>query len=261
MQHSGRGFPASVEVLSTERAPVVPVDHPVWVQERYYFENEVVSESFGFWSIADQKLDHALHHPRRIALTRVHPCTDEDSLLGQSFCTLGIFVFARDSEVLASVASQRARQSTPVVKVCRVTVFFDFVQVILQIRVGIREAVREELLVVVVSEFDCESQGVVGFGVARPSFFLEFVLVVNNAFAYSVPACALFVLQLVREAQDLHAIVVQGVWFGQVNYIKSDFLALAGVADSEEVPLRVAVGIDVILEDEVVLVVVELDGC
>jgi hypothetical protein len=61
-------------------------------------------------------------------------------------------------------------------------------------------------------------------------------------------------------AQNAHAFIIQGVGLRKVKDVETDYLALADVRDSEEVPLSVAVSVDVILKDQIVLTVGDLDG-
>lgn len=82
---------------------------------------------------------------------------------------------------------------------------------------------------------------------------------IRNVLADSVPAYALLLFELVREAEGLHAVVVQGVWLGKVEHIELDPSSALRVADTEEVPLRMTVSVDVILQDEVVFVLADLD--
>ena len=118
---------------------------------------------------------------------------------------------------------------------------------------------REELRVVI--DVDCVHEGQrveTPLELWIPVFF-ERVLVVVDVCADSVPADALNVLDFVGVAEDFHAIVVEGVILGQIDYVEAYFLSFGCVANSEKKPLRVTIGIDVILQNEVVLVVRLLD--
>ena len=56
-------FPATIQVLATQRASVISIDDAVWVQHWYNFEDEFLSEDSSLGSIAHQELDKTFHHP------------------------------------------------------------------------------------------------------------------------------------------------------------------------------------------------------
>ena len=56
------------------------------------------------------------------------------------------------------------------------------------------------------------------------------------------------------ESEHTHALVVETVWLCEVDDVEADLLVLLGVGYPKEVPLRVTVGVDIILKDQVVLV-------
>ena len=56
---------------------------------------------------------------------------------------------------------------------------------------------------------------------------------------------------------DLHAHFVEVVHFVLIEDVEAHFHVLSGVRDLEEEPLGIAVGVDVVLQEQVVLVVVE----
>jgi len=63
---------------------------------------------------------------------------------------------------------------------------------------------------------------------------------------------------LVGVDEGLHALVVEGLGLDEVEEVEPDLEAPARVCDLEEEPLRVALGVDVVLENQVVLEVGEL---
>lgn len=106
---------------------------------------------------------------------------------------------------------------------------------------------REELVVIVVGERVREGQREEvpnKFGI---SIFLECILIVVNLLAAPVPAHPFVLLEFVREAQYLHSVVVERVWFGEIDNIEFDFFASLCIIEPEEVPLGVPIRIDVIL--------------
>ena len=67
-----------------------------------------------------------------------------------------------------------------------------------------------------------------------------------------MPADTLVVLCFVAEAEDLHPVVVERVWLCEVEDVEFYRFAFSGVTDLEEVPLSVAVRVDVVLQNQVV---------
>ena len=61
-----------------------------------------------------------------------------------------------------------------------------------------------------------------------------------------------------RKHSRLHAILKQRKLFGHVDDVELESGAFGGIADAEEEPLVVAFGVDVVLQDEVVFVVLSL---
>lgn len=45
-------LPSSVHILATQWAPVVAIDHSIWVKDGHNLEDKVVSECLGFRCIA-----------------------------------------------------------------------------------------------------------------------------------------------------------------------------------------------------------------
>ena len=76
-------------------------------------------------------------------------------------------------------------------------ILFNSGQVILQVRVSVREAVGEELVVVIEVEAVSEGQSEVVSLESWIAVLLEIVLVVVNAFPNSVPSCSLDVIEFV----------------------------------------------------------------
>ena len=152
MQTLLRRFVSPIEILSCQGAPVVAVDHSVWVQNWHYFEHEVLSQRSCLWGVADQEVDTALHHPGSVRLSRMDSSRQKDTLLCSRFGACRILIFRGDGDKLSPIASQSPTKRRPVEEALRRVVFFDSTQIILQVRVRVREAVGEELGVVVLLE-------------------------------------------------------------------------------------------------------------
>ena len=117
---------------------------------------------------------------------------------------------------------------------------------------------REELLIVIELKRLRESECEVRFQEFVP-IPLVLIWVVIDVFTSPVPADTLLVLQLIGEAQDLHSIIVKRVWLGQVQHVELDCFSFPCVAHSEEVPLSVPIGIDIVLQYQVVFVISHFD--
>jgi len=143
----------------------------------------------------------------------MHSCTDEHTLLGQRLGALRILVFGSDSEVLAAIASQRPRQHRPIVEILARGIFFNSVQIVAQIRIRVREAMRIILEVIVIVEDVREREGVV---VSLEALIVtpEVVLKIVYVLAESVPAQVLLLLGHLGETQNFHAVVIQRIRLG-----------------------------------------------
>ena len=75
--------PLSVQVVSTERTTIAAIDHPVRVEHRNDFDDELFPKFLSFRSARHQELNQCLTSERRNGLARVHSRTDDNaSLLG-----------------------------------------------------------------------------------------------------------------------------------------------------------------------------------
>lgn len=144
-------------------------------------------------------------------------------------------------------------------EVLRALDFVDAVEVLLQIGIGIREAMSEKLLVIFVSESVGECEAVIG---PEKAIVVTFVLVgdVGYLLSDSVPTYAFGFFDLIGEAKDLHAVIVERIGFGEVEDVELHFLSGFRVAHSEKVPLSMSVCVDVILQNKVIFNVRHLDG-
>lgn len=64
MRELGRDIPAPIQVLSDQVASVVPEEHPVGIDHRHDFENEVLPQYGCYGVAADEELDEALADER-----------------------------------------------------------------------------------------------------------------------------------------------------------------------------------------------------
>ena len=52
--------PFAIEVVPRYVGPVVPMNDPIRVEHRYYFEDEVLSQPLGLFVVGDQELDDSV---------------------------------------------------------------------------------------------------------------------------------------------------------------------------------------------------------
>ncbi len=178
----------------------------------------------------------------------MHTCGNEDTFFRFAFLAIGVLILRRDGDILATVACQRPAKCTPVEEILGEAVSLNAGEILHQVRVGVGEAVGEVNLVVRLCELVREGQRVVApaEAIALP---LEAVLLVVYVRADSVPGeLVRAVSRVLRERKHAHAIVVERVRLGEVQNIEFYFHILPRVADSEEEPLCMAIGINVILQ-------------
>jgi len=88
----------------------------------------------------------------------------------------------------------------------------------------------------------------------------EVVLIVTDVGASAVPAYV-FILPVVNaEAQHSHTEIVKTIWFCEIQNIEFHLHIFACIPDFEEVPLRVTVSVDIVLQNKVVLIFAHLHG-
>lgn len=107
----------------------------------------------------------------------------------------------------------------------------------------------EELLVVVMLESSskCKCVEVTRVTLEACTVSLISVLIIIDIRCYSVPADIFLLLDMVTKTKHFHSIVIKGFWFGKIEHVELDALAFSCVSDSEEIPLGVAICVDVIL--------------
>lgn len=70
----------SVQIIPWVTSPIVTNDNTIRVNHRYNFENATLSEFLSLMALANQTFNEALHHPRRIRLSRVDTSIQDDML-------------------------------------------------------------------------------------------------------------------------------------------------------------------------------------
>ena len=64
--------PLPVQIDSHQRAPVIADNDSIRVLHGNNLEDKSVAQKLGLLRITNQKLDHAIHHPRGVRFARVH---------------------------------------------------------------------------------------------------------------------------------------------------------------------------------------------
>mmetsp|Transcript_4423 Transcript_4423/g.6484 ORF Transcript_4423/g.6484 Transcript_4423/m.6484 type:complete len:273 (-) Transcript_4423:1520-2338(-) len=240
-----RSLPPSVQIAACERTPVVTVDHTVWVEHWYNFENELIPQHFCFSVVRiRQEEEHSSHHPRANDFSRVNTSGDDDGFLRfHDF----VLIFLSDGEHLAVVARQRLTEDLPLEYFSALRVLFDFVQVMTEIGIGIRVREGEVDGVIVMLKLVTEAHRIVAFACIS-YVLLDAIGVIGYTVSTLMPACVLFsVCSFLGVDSDSHAIVEEAVWLGEVHQIKLHVHVLTSVLYLEEEPLGVAAGVDVVL--------------
>lgn len=92
-------------------------------------------------------------------------------------------------------------------------------------------------------------------------FSLEFIFIIINLFSNSMPPDVLFLFLFLGEAQNLHTIIIKRIRFCEINYIESNFLTFLEVGNSIEEPLSMSIGINIILQNQVIFILSNLHCC
>jgi len=66
--------------LTYQTASVVTNNNAIWIEHRYYLEDESVAEELSRWVISDEEVDDTVHHVRSIRLARVHSARQDHGL-------------------------------------------------------------------------------------------------------------------------------------------------------------------------------------
>lgn len=144
------------------------------------------------------------------------------------------------------VASQGLAEGRPLADVSEVGVAFDFEHEVFEVAVSVRIAVCKVDFVVSVGEGVVPREGEVGFVVVAT--FTVTVLVILDILASSMPAHILLLALSFGVDDNLHAHLVEVVHLVLVQDIKLDCVILESVRHLEEEPLRVSVGVYIVLQ-------------
>lgn len=122
--------------------------------------------------------------------------TYKHSLFGECLGTFRVLILAGDRQIFAPISGQGSTQGASMEEILGAGVFLDTNEIVLEIRISVREAVSEENLVVGLLPNMVESEGVEAPRVLEgiPSVI---ILVIVNILTYSMPSNALIVLDLV----------------------------------------------------------------
>ena len=131
-----------VQIDPLKRAPVVTMNHPIWVEHRHYFKDDFVSERLCLGRVSEQKVQQSAHHPGCVALSWVNARRDKHSLapldLGLARSVVG------HCEEIASVLCKRVAQQAAAHVLGPHGIVLDPVNIVLEVRIRVRVAVRKE---------------------------------------------------------------------------------------------------------------------
>ena len=127
-------------------------------------------------------------------------------------------------------------------------VFFYTVEVFLKIAVGVWKAVSEKLLVIVVLESVSESECVVSSEESTLIPLISIRMIVDRL-SNPMPPDTLFIFHFIAEFKNFHSVIIKGIRLSKIQKIEFYFLSFEGIAASKEVPLGVAICVDVVLKD------------
>jgi hypothetical protein len=85
----------SIEVTARKGCSVVPTYHTIRIDHRNYFEDKLLSQLFGLDLRAGNKVEEAMHHKGRVALTRMDSSNQHNSFL-VAIAKLQCLVFFRE---------------------------------------------------------------------------------------------------------------------------------------------------------------------
>ena len=204
-------FPASVKVLPSKRASVVAIDNAIRVEHWYNFEDEILSQSLGFSSMAHEELYDSFHHPACIRLAWVDTRRDEDASLCLTLLTMRVLLLRSNRDVFTAVASECAAESASIHKVLREAIPFNPGQIVAQIRISIREAVGEVHLIIALGEGVRECQRVIA-AIETVTLTLEAVRMIGDVAPDTMPAQLRgAVTRQLRKTKHPHTLVVERV--------------------------------------------------
>lgn len=171
---------------------------------------------------------------------------NKNTFLSFCFGTVRIFILASDGYHITSITSQCSTQYTAMKKVVAWIIFLDTWEIILQVCIGIWEAMCKKHVIVInlVGMLECKS--VIVPLISRISILLEIVLVVVDILTNSMPSNSLGCFYFVWITQNFHTIIVQRVRFSQINDVKTNFHSFSCITYSEKIPLGMTVRIYIV---------------
>jgi hypothetical protein len=253
--HLTRGVnPAPVQVDSGKVASGVAVDDPVGVEHGHHLEDEVVSQDLGVQTWPCEVVEDTLHHPAGTGLARMDPRRDADAL--PILDGIGLALERCDHQHVAVVARDCLAQGATPHTVLALGVRLQNVEVPLKVSVSIGITMREVDSVLVMLEAALPGQGVV---VPR-ILSLHRVLVVADVTSCSDPPTPRLLGGGLGVHQWPHAMIIERVWLDEVDNIEPIILSSLRVGHAEVVPLSVASRVVIWLQDQVILILVDLNG-
>mmetsp|Transcript_18273 Transcript_18273/g.31255 ORF Transcript_18273/g.31255 Transcript_18273/m.31255 type:complete len:430 (+) Transcript_18273:217-1506(+) len=274
--------PLPVQVLPHQRAAVVADDDPVGVEHGDYFDYEGVAQAVGLLVVADQEVDHPLHHPGGVGLAGVDARSEDDGL--PNGYVLGDAGEVGHDEHVHVVTGETLAEDG-LAHLVLVLEGAGLVDETAEVSVGVGVAVSEVDGVLVVARRVLEGEGevhgavtvvgllqvgvvgvldLVGAEVERGaelgqvlvlvSFLRPSRLVVGDVLAVALPPHLVLLGVMQGVGERAHSLVVGGVGLHEVDQVEAVGAVLARVPDAEVVPLAEALRPVIVLHVQVVLV-------
>ena len=257
VQHLARPFPSPIKITTRKGAPVISIDDTIWVEHWHDLEDEVLPQVFGFNRVGiDQEIKRSFHHPRAHRLAWMHPGSQYHAL---PFLHVFRILLRRDGEHFALVASQRLGQRLPLDIMLLDWVSHDGIELLNQLSVGVRIAVRKIHIIVFIFKLVRERHRVQSSEAFR-AIFSDAIWVISYLCSSSVPSDILLLRVLLRVDEHLHSFIVQGVRLAKIQHAEANCVVALGVRNSEEKPLSVAAGIHVILKGQIIVIIADFQS-
>lgn len=258
-----RKFPPSVEITTSQWAPVVTINDTIWIEHWNYFEDKVFPKKFGFLVIRIcKKFQNTSHHPRCYCLTRVHPGWNDNCLFLLKFLYVTLFC---NCKYFTINSRKWLTQFFPCADGSAGRFAFNCVQVGQQVTIWIRITICEVNRIIVVFEFVAKSQSIelltsvthifadsitkiwYFFATPKPPLFL-----ISNLITLIIRVVFILVCLIgfdLRIDTYFHTKIEQRISFCKIHYIKLDGFIFAGVFDLKKEPLSMTISIDIILHE------------
>ena len=129
MQHFWRSLPSSVQITSCQRASVVAIDHPIWIEHWDHFEHKILSQQLCFrrCRIA-QEVKSSSHHPGTYWFSWMDSCCYNHTL---SFCHVLLVLLTCNREYVELISCQSLAKCSSLSKLRFHWVLHNLAQVIL----------------------------------------------------------------------------------------------------------------------------------